>query len=128
MEISLVEQWERSGFNTIELPLRVVVYGVVAKYVTNEEVVPTSDLDNQYTTIQEMLQNGVIIEDDRQIKSFLCEEKLVTKRENQYARCWLWVDNNLPVMHQYNQFHEHRKNNFLQTVPTLLSIALGEDL
>jgi Holliday junction resolvase RusA-like endonuclease len=116
MERSLDDQWKRSGFQTITLPLRVSLYVQVVKYTTNDEVVPISDLDNQYTTVQEMLQNGVIIEDDRQVRSFMVEEKLTHNRNLQYAKCWLWVDDKTETFIQYARL-------FARTRPVSLSSA-----
>lgn len=109
MERSLEDQFKKTGFETILMPLRVNVYAQVVKYVSKLDVVPISDLDNQYTTIQEGLQNGLILEDDRQIRSFFTEEKLTTNRAMQYAKCWLWVDDKTETFVQYARLFARAK-------------------
>lgn len=128
MEKSLVQQWTRSGFNTIQLPHRVCVYTVVAKYVTKEDVVPVSDLDNQYTTVQEMLQNGLILEDDKQVAAFFADEKLVFNRDHQYAKCYLWVDDGTPRFEQFaNLYQTLSQPQEIEVIPSLLSLIMEDE-
>ena len=107
--LTLMEnQLESSEFKLpIPSPMRVLVWAKVVKYLANPDTLPQSDLDNQYTTLQELLQKReLIVEDDRQISGFYAEEELTQVRDNQHAIIYLWVDDGRPKFAQQVDFFE----------------------
>ena len=131
LQPKLLAQWEQTDFDTMGLPHRVGVYTEVVKYVTDPEtVVPTSDLDNQFTTVQESLfvsgdKTGIpVMEDDRQVAFFAAEERLVSVRHLQHAVCYIWKLTDAPYIEQLyelytQQIKEHEPAPQV-TLPTLL--------
>ncbi len=127
MTKALTTQWQSQGFDLIRLPLRVAVLVEVYKYVTDPTVVPLADLDNQYTTIQEMLQ-GVALENDRQIVAFHAQEVKTLSRQHQIAYCYLW-ETAAGDFSEYMQFYQSRPNRLNQdaaAIPSLLSLMLSK--
>jgi hypothetical protein len=87
----LLPQWERSGFSTIPMPIRVGIVAEIFKVRAKESGVPVQDLDNQYTTLQETLQHAVpVLENDRQVALFLAIERDAASSKGQHARLWVW--------------------------------------
>lgn len=75
----IAEKMGQMGAVRIEKPARVGV--IVLSYRHQTTPLPHSDLDNQYTTIQEVLMDGGLIEDDCQVViHFVTERKAVSKR------------------------------------------------
>lgn len=103
---NLIEsQLQESPFELpIVKPHRFGVWLRVVKYQVDHTKVPRSDLDNQYTTLQELLQ-GSIMEDDNQIASFYAEEQLSHVKDSQFALLYLWVDTEEPRFEQHMKFY-----------------------
>lgn len=114
-------QFLASGFDTIAMPTRVGVICLVYKYHSKEGFVPVSDLDNQYTTLQEGLASANIIENDRQIAAFLPVEVPCYLQSAQHAKLLLLAldnstDYGVQLMELYAQHisqEKKPKNAFL---------------
>lgn len=85
----IADQLDGLQVETIKMPHRVVVVAEIIKFQPSTDV-PDSDLDNQYTTLQELLQETGVMEDDRQVCTFLPIERVTRKRGLQFARLYIW--------------------------------------
>lgn len=83
-------QCERQGFDQIAMPELVGVYARIGVCPPRKTLVPNSDLDNSYTTLQETWQ-GCVIDDDRQVTDYHVSRFLVASQQLEYAMVFLWV-------------------------------------
>lgn len=85
--------WDLQGFDLIEESHYVGVFVSIGVYIakSSTSLLPNSDLDNSYTTIQETLQSN-IINNDRQIVDFHVTRKRFSNPSiPEYSLVFLWA-------------------------------------
>lgn len=96
---------------------------VLETYLYYRSDLPKSDIDNYYTTIQECLQN-ILILDDRQVDSFLVFRNKTNTRQGQYSRLYLWHSGENKI-NDYVEFLSYLENSHVRhrTGSSILSTA-----
>jgi hypothetical protein len=128
------QQQELQGFSTILMPQRVRCVTYVHFFASSLDVIPVSDLDNAYSTIQELLQlpgkpggRLGVIEDDKQVFSHANRKRITRNRKTQHAIIYLWVDDGREEWEQESEFEKQREvitnrtYDFGSSLPELLS-------
>lgn len=94
MKPLLEGQWTKlaaeQGFSLVPLPQRIGVYAEIVFYRNNPKLLPNSDGDNAYTTLQELLAK-LIIENDKQVGYGSFDVLYTSNRALEHASVFIWV-------------------------------------
>lgn len=83
-------QWEGQGFSLLPVPSRIGIYVEIVFYRNNPKLLPNSDGDNAYTTLQELLAK-LVIENDKQVGYGSFDVLYTSNRALEHARAYIWL-------------------------------------
>ena len=87
--------YKQQEFETIPISMGVYVYCVFSVRANS-----LSDIDNQYTTIQELLQKpySSVIYNDRQVKGYAVDTQTIVLKDAQCVDIYVWLDDKLGIV------------------------------